>query len=292
MLEWVHHVQNNSAEFGGALDVVDSNVCWPGEAYSCFEENKARFGDALVLDSAQLTCTEKTITASTGSLATKRGGAIDMSGSSAVFGGDVWFDTSSATEELDIFESGFGGALVVARGTNVAWHRDLNFTGNSAENKAKDAGGPIYVSGTGFSPACTGISFIFNSAQVGGAASFVASGNLKQERKSPNPTIFDRWIFIGNRATATGESAAGQDFTADSVFEGNRTGAGRGSATDRCFGRWRGGSRVEYRSISTMAHISLSGNAFYCQQGMFLVFQVSFPSCVRHASYTFASSAQ
>ena len=198
---WVHHVQNNSAEFGGALDVVDSNVCWPGEAYSCFEENKAQFGGALVLDSAQLTCTEKTITASTGSLATTRGGAIDMSGSSAVFGGDVWFDTSSATEELDNFESGFGGALVVARGTNVAWHRDLNFTGNSAENKAKDAGSPIYVSGTGFSPACTGISFISNSAQVGGAASIVASGNLKQERKS-NRRI--RRYSIGGFSSATG----------------------------------------------------------------------------------------
>ena len=403
----------NSAIFaGGALNVISSKVSWTGEVNSLFNENKALFGGALYFDNSHLSCSETTNSTFARNLATNAGGAAVVGfGSSAVFGGMTLFDGNIAAGIPDAFESGFGGAVAVADGSSVAWHRDLNFTGNSAEkvagalyvadssaswrgsthfagniaglsggalflwngsyvdwtgnthftsneagadggavgspvfdsdynllssklvvngstafvnntsganggalslfgglsvsivgrnvvflgNEAEDAGGAIYVSGTGVGPVFADVRFISNSAQVGGAASIVASGTLKQvaDILSPDPTIFDRCIFIDNRATATGgaiESAGGQDFILNSVFEGNRAGAGGAlrlagmTSVDNCSfvenasDHGEGAAVSNIGSLSSMANLSFIGNAFYCQQYTFLDLQVSFSS--------------
>eukprot|EP00752_Nemacystus_decipiens_P002518 g2363.t1 len=163
---------NNSAESGGgALEVVDSNVSWTGEALSLFNENKALFGGALSLVDAQLSSSENTTTLFTGNLATMMGGANSMARSRVVFGGNVWFDSCRATGEPDVFESGFGGA-VVAVSSNVAWHRDIKFTENSADK----VGGAIYVDDSSISSNGS-THFAGNNARLSGGGIFLWNGS-------------------------------------------------------------------------------------------------------------------
>ena len=406
---------------GGAVGAQgSSNVLWSGAAVTKFNGNTGDLGGAIRLnDYSHLSCAENTTTSFTSNLAITAGGAVALElGSSAVFGGDVSFDGNIAAGIPDTFESGFGGAVVVFDGSSVAWHRDLNFTRNSAEklagalyvadssvswtgstnfagniaglsagalflwngshvewtgnthftsneaggdggavgspildsdynrqssklvvngstaftnntsganggalsllgglsvsiiekdvvflgNKAKDAGGAIYVSGTGVGPEFADIRFISNSAQVGGAASVVASGTLKQvnDTESPNPTTFDGCLFFDNRATATGgaiESAGGEDLITNNVFEGNKAGVGGAlrlasmasvkncSFVENISDGEEGAALSNIGSLSSVTDILFSGNTFSCQQGMFLDFQASFPSWIRHVSF-------
>eukprot|EP00752_Nemacystus_decipiens_P012585 g11145.t1 len=163
---------NDCGGWGGGIAVVNSNASWTGEAHSVFLENKARYGGAVALHGARLFSTENTATSFTRSVATKWGGAIDVFRSSAVFGGSVWSDRCRATGEPDDFQSGFGGAFVVALGSNVSWHRDLRFTENSAEKVA----GALYVSDSTVSWSSS-THFTGNNAGLSGGALFLWNGS-------------------------------------------------------------------------------------------------------------------
>ncbi|CAN0155578.1 unnamed protein product [Ectocarpus sp. 4 AP-2014] len=184
-----------------------------------------------------------------------------------------------------------GGALALSEGLSVSIvATNISFL----ENAADVAGGAIHVSGSGIGPVFTGVSFVSNSAQVGGAVSTVGVGNLKRfgDVESPNPTTYDRCIFIDNRASATGgaiESASGKDFIVNSVFDGNKAGAGGAlrlagtTSVENCSfvenaSDDGGGAAVSnIGSFSRMGNISFSGNVFYCQPGMFLDFHSGDP---------------
>lgn len=72
------------------------------------------------------------------------------------------------------------------------------FSGNNADV----AGGAVFVSGVGFGPTFSNVSFLSNTAHVGGAVSLMGSGKLKEitDIEPPNPTTFDRCRFIDNTA--------------------------------------------------------------------------------------------
>ncbi|CAM9289996.1 unnamed protein product, partial [Hapterophycus canaliculatus] len=133
------------------------------------------------------------------------------------------------------------------------------------------------------------VSFISNSAQVGGAVSSVGSGNMKgfTDVDSPNPTTFDRCEFINNRATVTGgaiESAAGQDELVSSYFEGNKAGVGGAlrlagvtsvencSFVENTAGNGEGSAVSNIGSIVRMVNISFRDNDFDCEPNAFLNF--------------------
>lgn len=149
----------------------------------------------------------------------------------------------------------------------------------------------MHVSGTGVGPVFTDASFISNSAQVGGAASAVGSGNTKGSTDvlSPNPTAFNHCSFIGNRATTGGavDSAAGQDAYFNSIFLDNGATAGgalrlAGTASvENCsfmenFSDDGEGAAVSNIGIIySMENAYFSGNLYDCEAGMFLDFIVS-----------------
>ncbi|CAN0034835.1 unnamed protein product, partial [Scytosiphon promiscuus] len=183
-----------------------------------------------------------------------------------------------------------GGALALVEGLSVVFNPavDVSFV----ENTAAVAGGAVLVSGAGVGPKFTNVSFISNSAQVGGAVSSVGSGNLKAvgDVESPNPTTFSGCQFIGNQATATGgaiESAAGQDELVDCLLRGNLAGVGGAlrlagitsvencSFVENTSGNGEGSAVSNIGSIVRMTDISFMDNGFDCEPGTFLNFSVS-----------------
>ena len=188
-----------------------------------------------------------------------------------------------------------GGALALLGGCSVDIGAvDLEFRDNSADV----AGGAVFVSSTGFGPTFWNASFVSNAAQVGGAVSTIGTGNRKDaaDLVPLHPTTFDGCRFINNEATATGgaiESAAGQDVYTGTVFEGNKAGTGgalrlAGSAlVDNCSflenvsDDGEGAAVSNIGSISRMANVFFRGNAFDCEPGTFLDFNVSVEVLVR-----------
>lgn len=277
---------NNSATaFGGALSVTDdSNVSWSSE--TDFNGNTAFTGGALFLDDgSHIGWTGDTVFSS--NEATADGGAVgsfssDAGGSrqqsSLAIKGPVTFINNSCGANGGVFA--MLGALSV----------DIGAAGATfSRNHAGVAGGAVFVSGTGIGPTFTGVSFLSNSAQVGGAVSTVGSGNLKESAGvvPQNPTTFDRCRFIDNAATATGgaiESASGQDAFVGSVFRRNTAGTGGAlrlagtSSLDNCSfvdnvsGDGEGAAVSNIGFVLRMENMQFADNVFACQPGMFLRF--------------------
>lgn len=197
---------NNSADFGGALGVTDSNVSWTGEAHTVFDGNTAQFGGALELDISHLSCTENTTTSFTENSATIAGGALELDfGSTAILGGNVLFGTNSATGDPDVYESGYGGAVVVVQGSSVSWSRDLDFNGNSAEKVA----GALYVSDSRV--AWSGSTqFVGNHAALSGGALFLWNGSYVDWTGDTH--------FTSNEAGADGGAAGSPGFDSEFNF--------------------------------------------------------------------------
>lgn len=132
-------------------------------------------------------------------------------------------NTSGANGGALALSEGFSASIVT---TNVSF----------LEDAADVAGGAIHVFGSGIGPVFTGLSFVSNSAQVGGAVSTLGVGNLRSfgDVGSPNPTTYDRCIFIDNRASATGgaiESASGKDSIHCQQRVRRQQSGGRGSSS-------------------------------------------------------------
>eukprot|EP00903_Cladosiphon_okamuranus_P021507 g19772.t1 len=285
------HFRGNSAEkVAGALYVSLSRISWSGSTQ--FVANKAGLsaGALFMWNGSHVEWTGDT--KFTSNEAGADGGAVGSPGfdleynflsSTLVINGSTTFVNNTSRAN--------GGALALSEGVSVSiLAANVSFIDNSATT----AGGAVHVSGSGVGPVFTGIDFLSNSAQVGGAVSTVGSGKLEgfADVESPNPTTYERCRFIENRATATGgaiESASGQDYIFNSVFEGNKAGAGGAlrlagttsvencSFVDNISDDGEGGGISNIGSISRMTNISFSGNTFYCQPDMFLGYESGDP---------------
>lgn len=284
----------NTATTGGALTVSGSTVSWSAD--TALVGNAARFGGALfIYNGSRVSWTGDTEFSS--NEAWSDGGAIStpLSGvsyspldSALVINGTTTFTNNTSGVS--------GGALALLGGCSV----DIGGGGGGdgtaevvfVNNTAGVAGGALFLSSTGFGPTFPGVSFVSNSAQVGGAVSAVGSGTTKDtiDVEASNPTTFDGCQFLDNMATATGgavESAAGQDAYLGTLFEGNRAGTGGAlrlagtSSVDNCSfvenvsGDGGGAAMSNIGFISKMSNVSFSGNVFDCEPGTFLDFNVS-----------------
>lgn len=280
--------------FGGALFANGANVSWSGTTE--FAENDAASAGAVFLFNGSSVGWSGDTTFSSNKATKGDGGAVaspaldttfNPTESALVIGGETsFFNNTSAT--------GGGGVAILGACTVHVNSSNVGFTGNTAGV----AGGAIFVSGAGFAPAFTDVSFVSNSAQVGGAVSVFGSGNARSavDVQPPDPTTFERCHFVGNRAEATGgavESAAGRDYFVDCVFEDNESrtgGALRLAGTagiDNCsfvdnVSEDAGGAAVSNIGfVSKMANSSFRGKTFSCQPDLFL----NFSTVSRETSY-------
>eukprot|EP00752_Nemacystus_decipiens_P012586 g11146.t1 len=283
---------SNSAEsVAGALYASQSTIHWSGNTTRFAENTAGLSGGALFIWNGSLVDWEGDTTFASNEAGTD-GGAVASPGFDSAYNFvSSTLVVNGSTAFVNNTSGANGGALAVSDGLSVSISA-LNVS--FMENAAEVAGGAIYVSGTGIGPVFTGVGFFSNTAQVGGAVSTVGSGNLKgfADVESPNPTMYERCRFIGNRATATGgaiESASGQDSIFNCVFEGNKALAGgalrlAGTASvenctfaDNASDDGGGAAVSTIGSISRMANISFRGNVFYCQPNMFLGFESGDP---------------
>lgn len=271
----------SAVNWGGGLLVSQSVVSWSGDTE--YTGNGAQSGGAVfALNESSVGWTGRTHFS--WNEASADGGAVGSTASDALLNPDSVLTIDGDTSFFNNTCGANGGGVALLGGLSVdIGDVDVSFI----DNTAAVAGGAIFVSGTGTGPAFSSVSFVSNSAQVGGAVSMVGSGNLKEAAAAVplNPTTFDRCLFVGNRAVATGgaiESAAGQDAFVGSVFRDNTAGTGgalrlAGTASlencsfvDNGSEGGRGAAVSNIGSILGMDNISFSGNVFACQPGMFL----------------------
>eukprot|EP00903_Cladosiphon_okamuranus_P018661 g17175.t2 len=290
---------------GGGIYLHDSTATWSG--LMSFTGNKASSkGGAVYVILGVVWCGGETRYLS--NIAEETGGGVYTSGSILSWDGEVEFFNNTAASPSSYSgggvaavssevswtgrttvnnnhvegEGGGGGGFSMSDGSVFTWTGDTEFTDNKAD-----------LGGAGFGPTFTNITFISNSAQVGGAASMMASGSLKDisETVPPSPTTFDRCWFIDNTATATGgaiESASGHDAIVGSVFQGNTAGTSGGAlrlagtaSVDNCsfsenVSDDSGGPAISNIGvILKMQNVSFRHNVFACQPGMFLGFNAS-----------------
>lgn len=305
----------NFAEFsdGGALYVSDSKASWSGD--TTFYLNWAGLGGGvLYITTASEVFWSGSMNFTDNGAYKGAGGALFlMNGSFVIYTGGTTFSENRAFTDGGAIESpasdsvsnpadstlgmsgstafsdnnctANGGGLALLGACSVAITADVNFTGTSAGV----AGGAVYVSIAGFGPTFSGVPFVSNSAQVGGAASVSGSGNTENANdvKPPSPTKFEGCRFIDNSALATGgaiESAARHGEVVSSVFRGNMARVGGGlrlagsadlficSFVENVSGDGEGAAISNIGVISRMEGLSFSGNVFECPQNTFLNF--------------------
>ncbi|CAM9650623.1 unnamed protein product [Scytosiphon promiscuus] len=277
-------VGNEAGQAGGAAHVTAaSDMSWSGDMLisnnSCI---RGGGGGIFILNGSTVSWTGDT--EFSGNYAATDGGAVasptvdsvhNPQDSALVMGGRTTFSRNKC------YANGGGLALLGACSVSNAAH--VNFVGNDAAV----AGGAMFLSGSAFGPCFTDVSFVMNSAQVGGAVSSSGSGNAKNtdDFTPPCPTTFDRCWFIDNRARATGgaiESAAGQDEIANSIFRGNAARVGGAlrlagtAAFHNCTLEKNSSEDGEGAAVSNIGVIRrmdsnyFAENAFVCPEGMYL----------------------
>ena len=192
---------NNTASEGGAIFVHDGvMVEWSGETR--FTSNRARSSGGAV-----------------GS------GAYNLKGS--VFANKeiskMFF--KGATSFVNNECGGSGGGMALVQSLDVSFENGhIIFSGNTAGS----SGGAVFIGGTGIGTVFENVSFVENTAQIGGGVRVTASGTTitvdTEGKQETNPTTFDRCRFVGNLAFGTGgavDSASGLDVFANTFFEGN-----------------------------------------------------------------------
>eukprot|EP00752_Nemacystus_decipiens_P009937 g8861.t1 len=307
-----NHVDGDGA--GGTICAfIGSNVSWEGEMSRFVGSYGGLFGGALFADGANVYWSGRTEFTENGAVT---GGAVFLfNGSTVGWSGETEFASNVATQgdggavaspALDATFNPTASTLVIGGATTFFHNTCLTGGGGVAvlgacavnitspnvgftENTAGVAGGAIFVSGAAFGPEFKDVSFVSNSAQVGGAVSVFGSGNSRSvfDIQPNSPTTFERCHFVGNKADAAGgavDSAAGQDLFVDCLFEDNesRTGgalrlAGTAtiencSFTDNISGDESGAAVSNIGFVSNMTSSSFRGNAFSCKPGLFLNF--------------------
>ena len=120
---------------------------------------------------------------------------------------------------------GSGGGMALVQSLDVSFENGhIIFSGNTAGS----SGGAVFIGGTGIGTVFENVSFVENTAQIGGGVRVTASGTTitvdTEGKQETNPTTFDRCRFVGNLAFGTGgavDSASGLDVFANTFFEGN-----------------------------------------------------------------------
>ena len=278
--EFLNNIVN---DVGGAVSVSDvgSNVSW-SQATS-FSGNEAYRGGAIYIHNGACVISIGPTEFELNS-ASKSGGVVGSGAFGAVDNAEESFlFIRGATTFKNNTAGGNGGGLALLGMLFVEFETaNVTFFGNSADV----AGGAIFLSGTGVAPIFSDMTFISNSAKVGGAVYAVASG-IELTEGNPNPTRFLGCRFVDNKAATTGgavESSAGRDEFANSSFVGNFAGVGgalrlAGTVTvDSCsfVGNIANeGNGAAVSNVGYIANVTASlfqGNVFSCEAGTFLDF--------------------
>ncbi|CAM9233132.1 unnamed protein product [Scytosiphon promiscuus] len=280
---------NNSAQkVGGAIFASRGSVTWSA-GVTRFEGNSGLSGGAIhLMNGSVISWTADTEFVSNEARAD--GGAIGPHALDSLYNPqDSTLIINGATTFTKNACGANGGALAMVEGLSVVINSSyVAFT----ENSASVAGGAVFMSGIGVGPVFADVSFIANSAEVGGAVSMLGSGKSKSfdDLESPDPTTFHGCRFMDNRASTTGgaiETAAGEEVFADCVFGGNtaRVGgamrlAGTASVINSSFvekvsADGEGSAISNIGLITSVKNTSFHGNVFDCGAGMFVDFEVS-----------------
>ena len=310
---------NNSANdegYGGAIAMVEESVAsWMSEAV--FGENTAGSGGALYI-LAKCTAYFNGSTIFDGNVATSaQGGALSLSHSNIYwrnkttfidntavsFGGAVAFKADGWSSDhvsylvlagSTVFDNNTsdanGGALAIVGGLLLTLETaDIIFSAN----RAKIAGGAIYMWGNDRGPEFIGVSFVSNSAQYGGGVYSTGCGNalvgLDGDQRS-NPVVFIGCNFVDNQAIATGgaiHSSAGQDLVISTTFSGNRASEGGAlnlagtsrimncSFVENISDGGRGPAIANIGYLGGISNCSFYENALSCDRGEFLGYNSS-----------------
>ena len=192
---------NNIASEGGAFLVRDGTlVKWSGE--TSFISNRARSNGGAV-----------------GSVAYNLKGSISANNEIS----KIFF--KGATSFVNNECGGSGGGMALVQSLDVLFENGhVLFSGNTAGSY----GGAVFIGGTGIGTVFENVSFVENTAQIGGGVRVTAKGTAitvgTDNKQESNPTTFDECRFVGNVAFGTGgavDSASGLDVFANTFFEGN-----------------------------------------------------------------------
>ena len=284
---------NNKADAdGGALWLSDSTASFNGDTDFTFNYADTGGGGAMLIqDGSAVSWTGDTKFAF--NLAGVDGGAVGsvaLSESSSrtstlLINGPTSFSNNTAVAHGGALAL-LGGLSLGTDGGNGSLVESARFIGNFAAT----AGGAVYVSQTAVGPTFSNVTFISNSAAVGGAVSVVGSGYAKEvDTDELQETTFDRCLFVGNYAETRGgavASAGGGDRFLESVFTGNTAGTGGAlrlsgfAYVEGCFfednvsDEGEGAAISNAGTISRMLSTNFSYNVFDCQPDMFLNYSV------------------
>ena len=279
---------NSAAALGGGILVWEEGIIdWKGD--TTFFRNKAVYGGAIFISQkGWVKWTGRTTFAS--NAAEIEGGAIgsqplDASADSELMS---FLSISGTTTFLDNVCDLDGGAMSLTGGLSVEFDPAITVTfwGNSAGA----AGGAVFMSGADVGPTFDRVSFMFNSAQLGGGVYATSSGNARIDldgRETKNPTTFDRCRFIGNTAFSTGgaiQSAAGEDSMFRTLFLGNTAKVGGAlylagtsnfyncSFVDNVAEEDAGRVVWNIGFVTSMQGSSFAGNTYSCAPDTFLAY--------------------
>lgn len=302
---------------GGAIAIENSNLSWSG--VTVFFDNSAESnagGGIFMWIRSRISCSGDTTFMGNkasygGAIYISRNGLIELYGltvfdsnEAEIEGGAIGsaiLDASADSEQisylyiagtvryLDNFSQRNGGAISMTGGLSLQVGSTAHVT--FQRNKAKAAGGAVFISGADVGPKFVKVIFISNSAQLGGGVYATSSGNAKINLKGQealNPTIYDNCSFVDNVAVATGgaiQSAAGQDSILHTSFKRNsaRVGGalflgGTSNFMDCSFidnvsdeGGGPVASNIGY--VESMRSSSFTGNDYSCSLGTFRAYE-------------------
>ena len=283
---------NSALRAGGAVSAgYSASLSWSETTF--FVDNIAGTGGAIfVLDGAKMQWSGETSFIS--NHARSSGGAVGsdpFSSTAAVLANDkrskMFF--RGATSFVNNECGGNGGGMALVESLDVSFENDdIIFLGNTAGS----SGGAVYIGGTGIGTVFGNVSFVENTAQIGGGVRVAASGTTitvdTDKKQKTNPTTFDQCSFAGNIAFGTSgavDSTSGQDVFANTLFKGNvaKMGgalrlAGNKVSIDNCsfidnISELGGGPAVSNVGfISNVTTSNFHHNVFNCEPETFLDF--------------------
>lgn len=278
---------NNNSTKGGALAVdLSSNASWAGDTLFTGNWAYGMSGGALwVGPHSTVSCAGNTVFVD--NVAAGFGGAIaDDALCSESFGAlsTMLFESDSSTTFNENESGTNGGAVAWTEGLSVASSAVMVFTGNSAAI----SGGAVYLSAVADGLTCPpGVSFISNSAQIGGAVYLLASGTTVANLEE-YPIVYNGTLFQGNTASTSGgavESVAGKDVFLYTRFVNNTArlgGALRLAGTSDlivCDSVANGASTAgpavaNAGAMQQVSNVSFVDNILLCSEGTFLDHEV------------------
>ena len=314
-----YFLDNHCKRYGGALILFrDSTAEWTAAAL--FSANRALLAGGAVAASYSTSLSWSETTSFTNNIANEGGAIFVRDGSMVEWSGETSFISNHARSSggavgSDAYQlkdlvytnnevsrmlfkgatsfvnnecGGSGGGMALVQSLDVSFESgDIIFSGNTAGS----SGGAVFIGGTGIGTVFENVSFVENTAQIGGGVRVTASGTTMtvdtDNKLETNPTTFDRCRFVGNVAFGTGgavDSASGLDVFANTFFKGNiaKTGgalrlAGKVSIDNCSFtdnvSELGGGPAVSNVGfISNVKTSNFHHNVFNCEPHAFLDF--------------------